>query len=141
MLNFRQRYCKFFVHAIRFRLDCQPKLYQQEGSPHNTCAHARTLRLFHEEQCRCVYLLSINLLDLFSNRIKCRLFVGKIWEKKTHIAVLFMKQFEAFFDIFAVFSIMKSTAFYEVIGGKTLQKRLRFYMERVTFLYRNACKT
>ena len=40
--------------------------------------------------------------------------------KKTHIAVLFMKQFEAFFDIFAVFSIMKSTAFYEVIGGKTL---------------------
>ena len=138
MLNFRQRYCKFFVHAIRFRLDCQPKFV---ATHYSARAYMCTLRLFHKNKCRSVYSLIINLLELFSSDIKCRLFVGKIMGNFSSLCIALYKEFRCVFRCFAVRFTMKCIAFYEAIGGKTSQKRLRFYMKTVAFLYRNACKT
>ena len=66
----------------------------------------------------------------------------------THIVLNFPRYFNAFYDVlhcvlrcFALRFTTKWTAFCEAIGGKTSQKRLRFYMELVAFLYRKACKT
>ena len=100
--------------------------------------HARALRVFRKNKCRSVYSLSINLLEHFLSGCKCRLFVGKIWGYFSSFRFAFYEELGCVLRCFTFRFTKKHLAFYEAIEDKTSKKRLRFYMESVAFLYRNA---
>jgi len=92
----------------------------------------RTLWVFRKNKCRSVYPLSINSLDLFLGRMKCRLFVGKIWEKTFVILHSPLLSNSMRFAMFC-------RAFYDEMHSILRSNRRRNIEEKFAFLYRTSC--
>ena len=86
---------------------------------HYDYAHARTLWVFRRNKCRSVYPLSINLLYIFSVRIKWRLSVGKISAKIFIVLNYTLRSISMRLRCFAIRLTLYCIVFCEAIGGKT----------------------